>query len=196
MRWKLCISSCLITLFVPTLSVNSQVPSRQSPRDVATESNRRELDNLLLRKPILITEDNSARQAVLKEINEDFKALQVLNIKVMTEAIAEEPLDYKSISNDLSELKSKASRLRSNLALPKVETDKNAKPQSKIANAADLKMALLAFDKVIVSFSTNSLFQKTNTIDVELAKQASRDLEVIIKKSAELKKAAAKLGKK
>ncbi len=196
MRWKLCISTCLIALFVPALSVSSQVPSKQSPRDVANESNRRELDNLLLRKPILTTEDKSARQAVLKEINEDFKALQVLNNKVMTEATAEGAIDYKSISNDLSELKNKASRLRSNLALPKVETDTNAKTKSEIAGAADLIKALLAFDKVIVSFTTNSLFQKTNTIDVELAKQASRDLEIIIRQSAELKKALAKLAKK
>jgi len=195
MRWKLCISSCLIALFIQVLSVNSQVPSKQSPRDVATESNRRELDNLLLRKPILTTEDKSARQAVLKEINEDFKALQVLNNKVMTEATAEGAIDYKSISNDLSELKSKASRLRSNLALPKTDSDEKTKAID-IANAADLKEALLAFDKVVESFATNPLFQKVNAIDVELANQASRDLEIIVRQSAELKKVAAKLGRK
>ena len=188
MYWKIFSSSFLLLSFV---CVNAQTATRTNPRDVIADSNRQELDNLLLRKPILTAEDNSARQATLKQINEDFKALQALNNAVMSQVAAEGVLDYKLISSKISELGDKASRLRKNLVLPKAE--KLSKGPSAISTADELRQALLAFDKVVMNFVTNPIFTKLNVIEVELAKQASSDLEALIKQSESLKKAVSRL---
>lgn len=179
-----------IFLWVPTVNAQS---TRTSPRDVVVESNRQELDNLLLRKPILTVEDKAAQQAVLKQINEDFKALQVLNNRLMADSV-NEVVDYKSLAKLLSEMGSKASRLKSNLVLPKAEGEKQ-KDNERTQDASGFRDALMAFDKVVVRFSTNPIFQKMNVIEVELAKQASQDLATIIQQSGRLKKTAMKLSK-
>jgi len=178
-----------------SVTFTSSQAQRKTPRDVVMESNRQELDNLLLRKPILATEDKSARQAVLKQINDDFKNLQVLNNKLMSEVEDQGGVDYKEISTMLADIGSRAARLKSNLALPKVD-EKKEKANSELTTAAALKDRLMEFDKVVMSFATNPIFQQANVIDVELAKQASGDLATIIERSGKLKNAAAKLAKK
>jgi len=195
MRRILCNGSYLLTLVCMGATFTSTQLQRKTPRDVVNESNRQELDNLLLRKPILATEDKSARQAVLKQINDDFKTLQVLNNKLMSEVEDQGGVDYKEISTMLADIGSRAARLKSNLALPKVD-EKKEKANSELTTAAALKDRLMEFDKVVMSFATNPIFQQANVIDVELAKQASGDLATIIERSGKLKKAAAKLAKK
>jgi len=195
MRRILCNGSYLLTLVCMSVTFTSTQVQRKTPRDVVMESNRQELDNLLLRKPILATEDKSARQAVLKQINDDFKNLQVLNNKLMSEVADQGGADYKEISTMLADIGSRAARLKSNLALPKVD-EKKEKANSELTTAAALKDRLMEFDKVVMSFATNPIFQQANVIDVELAKQASGDLATIIERSGKLKKAAAKLAKK
>ena len=195
MRRILCNGSYLLTLVCMSVTFTSTQVQRKTPRDVVMESNRQELDNLLLRKPILATEDKSARQAVLKQINDDFKTLQVLNNKLMSEVEDQGGADYKEISTMLADIGSRAARLKSNLALPKVD-EKKEKSNSELTTAAALKDRLMEFDKVVMSFATNPIFQQANVIDVELAKQASGDLATIIERSGKLKKAAATLAKK
>jgi len=195
MRRILCNGSYLLTLVCMSVTFTSTQVQRKTPRDVVMESNRQELDNLLLRKPILATEDKSARQAVLKQINDDFKNLQVLNNKLMSEVEDQGGVDYKEISTMLADIGSRAARLKSNLALPKVD-EKKEKANSELTTSAALKDRLMEFDKVVMSFATNPIFQQANVIDVELAKQASGDLATIIERSGKLKKAAAKLAKK
>jgi hypothetical protein len=193
MRWNSCnISYAVIVMLLSDTAAIAQ--TKPTPKDVVIESNRKELDNLLLRKPILTSEDNASRQAVLKQINEDFKALQLLNNKLMTTISSQDQIDYNSLYRLISEIGSKASRLKSNMVLPKAETDKKKAPVE-ISNASVFRAELVAFDKVVVSFATNPIFQKPDVLEDELAKQASRDLVSIIEQSARLKKAATRLTK-
>ena len=194
MQWIPSNLSYASLFMILVLSSATAFAQGQTPRDVVIQSNRQELDNLLLRKPILTTEDKSARQAVLKQINDDFKALQVLNNKVMTAVTGQAGVDYKSLADEISEIGSRASRLKTNLALPKVESSKD-KLDSEVFNEKDFRERMLSFDKVVVSFVTNKIFSEANVIDVELAKQASGDLVAIIERSGKLKKVALKLAK-
>ena len=181
-----------ISIFLSAQMIYAQ-SSRANPRDVVVESNRQELDNLLLRKPILTAEDKSAQRAVLKQINEDFKALQVVNNRLMTEATSP-GVNYNSLAKLLSELENKASRLKSNLLLPTVELKK----QKELAGPLDATRfndSLHALDTVVMSFATNPIFQRMNVVELEQAKRASRDLATIIRQSSRLKKAAARLSK-
>lgn len=194
MLWRLCKSTLVLLLLSHSSGVIDLLKGQQKPRDVVIESNRQELDNLLLRKPILTTADRSARLAVLKQINEDFRSMQVLNNQVLTEVTSEAVIDYKSVANKIGQIGGKANRLKANMLLPKpLDLGKNS---SVVSSAAELKNALLEFDRVVMSFAHNPIFQQTNVMDIEPAKQASNDLELIIKQSQKLKRAAEKLAKK
>ena len=196
MRWNFSsIAYVLILVLMTGDAVGPQGPPKPTPRDVVTESNRKELDNLLLRKPILTSEDSAARQATLKQINEDFKALQLLTNKLMTATSGTDQIDYKSLLKLISEIGSKASRLKSNMVLPKADTDKKKTP-AEILNTSTFSAEVAVLDKVVVSFTTNPIFQQPDVIDIDLAKKASIDLLSIIEQSGRLKKVASKLAKK
>jgi len=185
------------SIFLLIGMLGTRVLGQQSnPRSVVTETNRQEMDTLLLRKPIVTSEDKSARQAVLKQINDDFKALQVLENKVMSAVTAPGNIDYGSLANLMSDIGSKASRLKTNLVLPKAESEKKEKVSDETSEASDFRNRLILFDKVVVNFATNPIFQKANVVEIDLAKQASKDLATIIERSSDLKKSATKLAKK
>src|SRR6185295_4174556 len=144
MRRILCNGSYLLTLVCMGVTFTSTQAQRKTPRGVVVESNRQELDNLLLRKPILTTEDKSARQAVLKQINDDFKALQVLNNRVMSEVTGEAKINYKSLAGLIAEIGSKASRLKSNLVLPKSDVVKE-KSDDKSLTESEFRERMMVF---------------------------------------------------
>ena len=54
---------------------------------------------------------------------------------------------------------------------------------------------LKALDELIVRFTTNPVFRATNVVDVDLAKQASKDLSAVIERSKELKQRLRKFSK-
>jgi len=196
MRWNFSsIAYVLILVLMTGDAVDPQGPPKPTPRDVVTESNRKELDNLLLRKPILTSEDSAARQATLKQINEDFKALQLLTNELVTAISGPDQIDYKSALKLISEISGKASRLKSNMVLPKADPDKKKTPVE-ILNTSTFSAEVAVLDKVVVSFTTNPIFQQPDVIDIDLAKKASGDLVSIIDQSGRLKKAASKLAKK
>lgn len=169
----------------------------QQSRARVLEIERVERERQLLLKPLPAKkDDDSARLAVLKQIKEDFKSIQGLNNTMMANAWAHEELDYGHISDSISQIKSKATRLRSNLALPKAKDVEEKQLDLARAGVKEFRAALLLLDKSIMSFVTNPLFQKSNVVEVNLATQASHDLKVIIELSGNLQKSATALMKK
>ena len=183
----LCLSSAI------SLVGNAQ--STGSPRDVVIESNRQEMDTLLLRKPILTASDVSVRMALLKQIGEDFRELQTLNNKMMEKVSTTQQVDYNEIAKILGQMATKASRLKTNLALPEAQQKKEKPASLEITDAAQLQGGLSKLDKTVMSFANNPIFQKVKVVDVQLAYRANGDLTTIIEQSGLLKKAATKLGK-
>jgi hypothetical protein len=185
------ISACVVT-------TQAQRPGASNPaRDMVRAISTKEMDQLLFLKPIKAPKDDPALRMVLKQISEDFKGLQDLNNKMMAKAWSRPDLDYGYISDMVSQIRGKASRLKSNLALPTSDdNDNKAKPtDDNFSNAEKFRAALLQLDRHIMSFATNPLFQKPEVIEVNLAHQASRDLAAVVELSAKLKRTAAKLGK-
>ena len=114
---------------------------------------------------------------------------------MMSEAWSRPELDYRYISEMISQIRGKAARLKLNLALPEAEDDKTKTLDGSFSDTKQFRAALLQLDRHIMSFATNPLFQKPDVIEVELAKRASRDLTKVVELSGKLKKVAAKLGK-
>jgi hypothetical protein len=167
--------------------------NKPSPRDVVREIQRVDREQLLLLTPLPPGKSDGARLALLKKIKEDFKTLQNVNNKMMSEVFASDQLDYGHTSDMISQVRAKAVSLKTNLALP---TDNNAKkPPSPnaIDSLKDLRAALLVLDQSVMSFVNNPMFQKPDVVEISLATKASRDLEAVISLSGDLKKLTARL---
>jgi hypothetical protein len=192
------VSSSLLIQLIIVLSVCVGVAQAQrptSPRDVVRAINQKEMDQLLFLKPILAPKDDPARRALVKQISEDFKELQGLNNKMMAEAWSRPELDYRYISEMVSQIRGKAARLKSNLALPQVEDEKLKEAVDSYPDAEKFRVAMLQLDRHVMRFATNPLFQKPDVIELDLAAQASRDLSVVVEVSGKLRKSAAKLSR-
>ena len=136
---------------------------------------------------------NEVREAIVKQIVEDFRDLQSVNNKMMATAFSQPALDYKYISRMVGEIGKKASRLKSNLALPKPEEKQEpSKASAEVSNTEQFKAELLSLDKSLMSFVNNPIFQ-TGVIDLRSVHQANTDLEAVIDMTSKLKKVSEKL---
>lgn len=131
------------------------------------------------------------RTATLKQLRQDFKAIQDVNNKMMSQAWARDTIDYEQTSNMLGEINVKAVRLKNTLSLPQPQ-----KIQHKNLTATgvkEFKSALLLMDRSLMNFVNNPIFRERNVVEVNLATQATQDLEDVITYSANLRKIAASL---
>ena len=191
------VTQTLILVFAYATGTPGQT-RQPSAKDTARQIEQVERNQQLLLKPIPPKkEDDFARRAALKQSREDFRTLQEINNKMMANAWAKHELDYNSISDSISQIRSKAIRLRSNLSLPKSEKDDEEKPlELSVASGKDFRSALLLLDKSIMNFATNPLFKESSVMEVSLATRARHDLENVIELTESLQKAAKSLNKK
>ncbi len=131
-------------------------------------------------------------QLLLREINEDFARLQVVNNEVKLKTSANAVLDFKYVSDAAAEIKKRSTRLRTNLVFP---DSAKADKREETPPAEGLKSRLVTLDRLIRSFVTNPVFTDANVINTELAAKARGDLDEIIDLSDKIKKHAANLNK-
>jgi hypothetical protein len=185
----------LVILATCTSEAHAQRPV-STARDAVRAIQRKDMEQQLEYKLLPATrEENASRQLALKQIGADFKELQVLNNKMMSEAWSKKDLDYNLISDMISHIRAKASRLRLNLNLPQAKAAEQSFAKRSITNSGEFRAALMALDQTIMSFVSNPLFQKPNTIEVKQGSDARRDLEIIIGFADGLKKTAVRLSK-
>ena len=169
---------------------------RRSPNtDRARNIERAEMNRLLLLAVPKDKESESMRLARFKKIKDDFRDLQSLNNKMMADAWSQETLDYSYVADMVSKIRSKANDLKGALSLPEPEKPQTALKMPAVATLREFREELLLLDKILMSFVTNPVFQAANTMDVNLAKKASDDLEQVIFLSFDLKQNAQKLRK-
>src|ERR1051325_4985987 len=144
--------SSVLILAAPTTVTRAQ--SAPSPaRDAVRTMQIKDMDRMLQYKLLPPTkEDNAARVMVLRQIGEDFKELQLLNNKMMSAAWAKEDLDYGFLSEMMSRIRGKASRLKKNMALPQPAHLEKAHPVQSISNANDFRSALILLARLLMSF--------------------------------------------
>lgn len=127
----------------------------------------------------------NARQRLLDQANlrNDFRQLQVVNNNLMTRMFKNphaQTLTNKEIRSSLGEIKKLAERVGDGFGIPrsKLKTD------TEIA----LTPGLLQLDKAVMSFVDNPLFQQLRIYDAELASQAAKDLNDVVRLADVLKK--------
>jgi hypothetical protein len=130
------------------------------------------------------------------QIAEDYKQIQVINNKMMSAAMPAASPNFANIGQALTEIRKRATRLRENLGLAKLEIKDSGNGKHRRAlNVADVKSDLLSLDSFIMSFVKNSIFKNTEVVNVEEATKARRDLEFIIENSQLISKDVERLNK-
>ena len=130
---------------------------------------------------------DAERAAMLKQVREDFRTIQDVNNRMMSQAWKADTIDYHLTSSLLGEINQKAARLKNHLSLPQPEKLERATVTA--SGVKEFKSALLLMDRSLMNFVNNRIFRE-NIIEVSLANQAAQDLENVIGLSSRLRKIA------
>ncbi|HZE70208.1 MAG TPA: hypothetical protein VE135_11870 [Pyrinomonadaceae bacterium] len=126
------------------------------------------------------------------QIKEDFERIQIINSDVLQVNASSGSPAYESISEAAAEIKKRAIRLKSNL-FPKSE--KQSKENGPGIENQDLKALLGVLDKAVADFTHSPMFQNTKVVTPQDSTNAQKDLEKVIKFSAEIKLEAGRMKK-
>ena len=128
------------------------------------------------------------RTSLMPVIKEDFARLQIVNNEMMRRIFEDQVLDYRHISESITEIRKRASRLRENLMLPVPENGEKSLKLSDAHTTAQVKDSLLMLDNLIMSFVRNPLFQQPGVVDAKHSAKAGSDLKTIIEFSGGIRK--------
>ena len=188
------------------VTCHSTTSGQQPSAQVGTASNRaerereqREQENQLM---MALTEqyhrapERRAPGLPLVQIRDDYVQLQVINNGLAEAVAAKGPLDLKLVVQATAEIKKRAERLKTNLALPEAKpAGAHAMAVSEAAELEQLKAVLGALDALILKCVRNPLFRSPNLVDANQLAHVSRELAVIVELSAQAKKRSEQLRK-
>jgi hypothetical protein len=135
--------------------------------------------------------DRRQIEALMTQTEEDFSRILTLHNEIVRAISSKNDFDYKFISEATAEIKKRASRVQSSLALGLSAEDAPVKERSE----PEIKDSLIKLCKEIRAFVTNPMIENPNTVDAQQLIRAKRDLESFIQLSALIKKDAEKLSK-
>jgi hypothetical protein len=175
---------------IPPRSVDHTDPAKAR----FEETNRREIQ--LRNNPgATAKEKPDAKQlaAVTAQVKLDFERLLMLHNDMVRAITGSQRLDYAFVSDATAEIKKRASRLQTTLALQKLNTDE--RDQQKQFSDAQVKEALIILCRQIESFVKNPIIATPGTVDLQQLTRARRDLANIIELGDRIKKVAERLKK-
>lgn len=157
---------------------------RRRARDLAMRDRIRALTRATEIVPDPKVVERRQMEEWLNQLKQDFVRIQVIN-NSMRAASVSSAVDYKLVSDLAGEMRKRAQRLITNLALPgieeKSETEQQTLPEAGVKALSDL------LDARVVSFVSSPLFKEMTAVDVEMATNASRDLSDIMSLSERIK---------
>jgi hypothetical protein len=173
---------CLLLFFASTS--HGQIPI--APGNGRQDIQNREWALTNLRREVNHTYERE-RKVLQLTVREDFRKLQLVNNDLMKRTFlqpSETEISLKEIRSSLGEIRKVAQRLKVNLTLPKVESQKNSD------SAMGLYRGLIVLDKTVMRFVENPFFQQPKVLDAESSIQARKDLDEILRLTDFLKKLA------
>ena len=191
-----------IGLIVIALSLTTQIlaQSPRPPSDVDPararfeDTNRRELQLRNMGGTPKKT-DPKELEAVVAHIKQDFERILTLHNEIVRVISTDKALEHDFVSSATAEIKKRASRLQTTLALDKLEDSEQNQHKLKALNDAQLKDALISLCKEIESFVTNPVIKTPGTVDIQQLAKARRDLEGVIELGDSINKSAERLKK-
>ena len=131
-------------------------------------------------------------KALMAQTEEDFTRILTIHNEIARALTSKNDLNYQFVSEATAEIRKRASRVQSTLALHLSSDDARVKEKPD----PEMKDSLIKLCKEIRNFVTNPIIENPNTVDAEQLIRARRDLESLIQLSGLIKKDADKLSKK
>jgi hypothetical protein len=171
------------------------ISTRGDERRADMEQRQRALRSLsrLLNKP---PRAEKVRRPTYKEVAEDFEQLQVRNYNLAGVLEPGAQFDYRKIEEEAGEVRHRAVRLKSALALPFAKGEAEGKKVEEALTPERMKPAIASLDKLVNSFAWNPVFHNPDVLDAENSTRAGRELEEILRLSEQIKECARGLGKR
>lgn len=136
--------------------------------------------------------DPKRAQAMMDQVSEDFQRILTRHNELVRTIAANQPLNYQFISDAVSEIKKRTTRLQSSLELQKPEkTTENRKTESALIGMETQDEVILLCKK-IESFVKNPIIEKPGTVDAQALQKARNDLQRIVELSDVIRKQADK----
>jgi len=134
-------------------------------------------------------------QLALAELQEDFTQIQLHNKDLVLTTDKNPALDAKFVAKEATEIRKRAERLLSNLALPEAPVNRDAAVTEVAAHPAAIKKAIVEMGWLIYGFTKNPMFKEAQVIDAASAEKARRDLDTILELSRQIKASSETLAK-
>jgi hypothetical protein len=138
--------------------------------------------------------DPKQAQAVIAQVEQDFKQILILHNQIARATAPDKALDYGFVSDAAADIKKRANRLQGTLGLSRSDAGDKQEKQIKFRDE-QIKDALVALCNRIESFVKNPVIESPGTIDLGQSARARRDLDSIIDLSGSIKKSADRLNK-
>ena len=136
--------------------------------------------------------DDRQLKARMEQTEEDFTRILTLHNEIARALSSKKDLDYHFVSEAMTEIKKRATRVQSTLALGLPSDEAPIKEKSD----PEIKDSLIKLCKEIRSFVTNPIIETPSTVEADQLTRARRDLESLIQLSGLIKKDADHLSKK
>jgi len=192
--------TALILLLLFTAPVLCQSPGSPPPANRRTNTDRVRQQDMSRREWQLrnfgkepgAPKDERQLKALMEQTEEDFTRILTLHNEIARALSAKTDLNYGFVSEATAEIKKRASRVQSSLALGLSSEDAPVTEKSE----PEMKDSLIKLCKEIRNFVTNPVIENPTIVDAEQLTRARRDLESLIQLSGLIKKDADKLSKK
>ncbi len=135
--------------------------------------------------------DRRQIEALMAQTEEDFTRILTIHNELARAISSKNAVDYHFVSEAMTEIKKRATRVQSTLVLKLSEEDTPVNEKAE----PEIKDSLIKLCKEIRAFVTNPIIENPNTVDANHLARAKRDLEGFIQLSGLIKKDADKLSK-
>ncbi len=190
----------LLLLFAAPVFCQSSPPGAPPPMEQRVNADRIRQQDISRREwqlrnfgtePVTPKDERQVK-ALMAQTEEDFTRILTIHNEIARALTSKNDLNYQFVSEATAEIKKRASRVQSTLALHLPSDEAPVKEKSD----PEMKDSLIKLCKEIRSFVTNPIIENPNTVDAEHLTRARRDLESLIQLSGLIKKDADKLSKK
>jgi len=134
-------------------------------------------------------------QAFLDQMNEDFEQIQLIRLGMIKNIATGKPFEYKQLSKDSSEIRKRALRLKSSLALIEEKETARQDPAKTELEKDTIQDAVSDLCLEISRFTTNPLFKPGAVYNLRYATEADKALDAVINMSSNINSSAEKLRK-
>jgi hypothetical protein len=133
-------------------------------------------------------------------LRDDFRQLQIINNDLMKRTFIQSRnnpgsighglgITSKEIRSSLGEIRKRAGRLKTNLRLPEVTTQKDETGEDWLRGRT-MSSGLLMLDQTVTKFVENPYFQQPRVLDAQHSLRAAKDLNKILRLTDSLRKLA------